>query len=160
MLRRLAVFAASVLALTAALSIGVPAQDQVVTIRAGALLDGKGGAAANATIVVRGHAIERVGKATTAATYDLTGLTVLPGMIDTHVHIAWHFGPDGRYAPRDASPTQAMGYALENAWLTLASGFTTVQSLGNQIDGEVRNTINRGVLPGPRILTSLNAITS
>jgi imidazolonepropionase-like amidohydrolase len=94
------------------------------------------------------------------ATYDLSKLTVLPGMIDTHVHIAWHFGPDGRYQPRDTSQTVAMGYVMENAYVTLMGGFTTVQSVGSPIDGDARDAINRGVFPGARILTSLRAINS
>jgi imidazolonepropionase-like amidohydrolase len=79
-------------------------------------------------------------------------------MIDTHVHIAWHFGPDGRYQPRDSSQAAAMGYAVENAYATLMGGFTTVQSVGSVIDGDLRTAINRGVIPGPRVLTSLRAI--
>jgi imidazolonepropionase-like amidohydrolase len=78
-------------------------------------------------------------------------------MIDTHVHIAWHFGPDGRYQPRDDSPVNSLGYTLENAYVTLMAGFITVQSLGSQIDGDARNAITRGVLPGPRILTALHS---
>ncbi len=79
-------------------------------------------------------------------------------MIDTHVHIGWHFGPDGRYQPRDSSQATAMGYAMENAYVTLMGGFTTVQSVGSPIDGDLRAAIHRGVLPGPRVLTSLRAI--
>jgi imidazolonepropionase-like amidohydrolase len=85
---------------------------------------------------------------------------VLPGLIDTHVHIAWHFGPDGRYQPRDDSQVTALGYTLENAYLTLMAGFTTVQSVGSPIDGPARDAINRGVLPGPRILTALRPLSS
>jgi len=81
-------------------------------------------------------------------------------MIDTHVHIAWHFGPEGRYQPRDTSQTAAMGYAVENAYVTLMGGFTTVQSVGSPIDGDLRAAINRGELPGPRVLTSLRAINN
>ena len=93
-----------------------PAQDQTITIHAGTLLDGKGGAQRNITVVVQGSKIQKIGTASAAAQYDLRKLTVLPGMIDTHVHIAWHFGPDGRFASqRGESPTQAMGYAIENA---------------------------------------------
>jgi imidazolonepropionase-like amidohydrolase len=138
----------------------VSAQDAAVTIRVGTLLDGRGGSARNVTLVVRGRKIERLDPATTRATYDLGDLTVLPGMIDTHVHIAWHFGIDGRYASRDQSQVQAMGFAMENAWVTLMAGFTTVQSVGNLVDGDLRDAINRGILPGPRIITSLSAITN
>ncbi|HEY3383180.1 MAG TPA: amidohydrolase family protein [Vicinamibacterales bacterium] len=135
-------------------------QDQPITIRAGVLLDGKGFAARNVTIVVQGASIQRVGPSTPGATYDLSRLTVLPGLIDTHVHLTWHFGPDGRFAPRDASPTQQMGYAMENAFVTLMAGFTTVQSVGDPVDKDVRDAVARGILPGPRVLTCLRAITN
>jgi imidazolonepropionase-like amidohydrolase len=93
------------------------------------------------------------------ATYDLERLTLLPGMIDTHVHLAWHFGLDGRFAQRDDSPAKLALFAAENAWVTLLAGFTTVQSVGNPIDKDLRDAVARGAIPGPRILTSLSAIT-
>lgn len=133
------------------------AQESIV-LKVGTLLDGKGGIQHNISVIVRGSKIEKIGSATGKA-IDLQSLTVLPGMIDTHVHIGWHFGPDGRYQPRDASPASAMGYAMENAYVTLMGGFTTVQSVGSPIDGDLRTAINRGILPGARILTSLGAIT-
>lgn len=141
---------------------GALAQAQPIVIKAGTLLDGKGGVQHNTAIVVTGTKIEKIEKseAGKATTYDLSKLTVLPGMIDTHVHIGWHFGPDGRYQPRDENQVTAMGYAMENAYVTLMGGFTTVQSVGSPIDGDLRNAINRGVLPGPRVLTSLRAINN
>jgi imidazolonepropionase-like amidohydrolase len=135
-------------------------QQQPVVIRAGTLLDGKGGVQRNVDIVVQSGKIQKISAANRKASYDLREATVLPGMIDTHVHIAWHFGPDGRYQPRDTSQTAAMGYAVENAYVTLMGGFTTVQSVGSPIDGDLRTAINRGVLPGPRVLTSLRAINN
>src|SRR5258708_29107998 len=132
---------------------------QDITLHAGALLDGKGGLQRNATITIRGSKIEKVASGSAANAYDLSQLTVLPGMIDTHVHIAWHFGPDGRYQPRDDSPQASLGYAMENAYVTLMGGITTVQSVGSPIDKDLRDAINRGVLPGPRVLTSLRAVT-
>jgi imidazolonepropionase-like amidohydrolase len=107
------------------------AQDQPVVIRAGSLFDGKGGVQHNAEIIVQGGKIQKIAPASGKPSYDLRSAAVLPGMIDTHVHIAWHFGPDGRYQPRDASQTAAMGYAIENAYVTLMGGFTTVQSVGS-----------------------------
>ena len=136
------------------------AQNQPIVIKAGTLLDGKGGVQRNATIVVVGAKIDKLDPSAKGQTYDLSKLTVLPGMIDTHVHIGWHFGPDGRYQPRDESQASAMGYAMENAYVTLMGGFTTVQSVGSPIDGDLRTAINRGVLPGPRVLTSLRAINN
>jgi imidazolonepropionase-like amidohydrolase len=136
------------------------AQDTPVTIKAGTLLDGKGGVLHNVTITVRGAAIQTVAPSPGGATYDFSRLTVLPGLIDTHVHLAWHFGPDGRYAPREPSPSRLMGYAMENAYATLLAGFTTVQSVGDSVDKDVREAVGRGVLPGPRVLTCIRAITS
>src|SRR5580692_4211057 len=124
------------------------AQDQPIVLRTGTLLDGKGGVRHNAAIVVQNGKIQKI-EAADETGYDLRNLTVLPGLIDTHVHIAWHFGPDGRYQPRDDSQVTALGYTLENAYVTLMSGFTTVQSVGSPIDGPARDAINRGVLPGP-----------
>ncbi len=145
----------------------VAAQETQVTIRAGTVLNGKGGVLRDATIVVQGSKIQsvvrrsspQVGKSKSVGAYDLSKLTVLPGLIDTHVHLAWHFGPDGRYQPRDDSPAQALGYAVENAYVTLMAGFTTVQNLGSPIDRDLREALARGVIPGPRILSSLGAIT-
>jgi imidazolonepropionase-like amidohydrolase len=142
------------------LAVAAFAQEQPVVLRVGTLLDGKGGVAHNTEIVIQQGKIQKVGPASGPAAYDLRNATLLPGMIDTHVHISWHFGPDGRYQPRDASPPNAMGYALENAYVTLMGGFTTVQSVGSPIDAEVRAAINRGVIPGPRLLTSLRPVNN
>ncbi len=133
-----------------------------ITIRAGTVLDGKGGVLRNATVAVNGSRIERVGQSSSAAaTLSFPNLTLLPGMIDTHVHIAWHFGANGKLDQRrDEPPAEAMGYTLENAYETLMGGFTTVQSVGSAIDAPARDTIARGVLPGARILTSIGAITN
>ena len=134
------------------------AQTPPIVLRAGTILDGKGGILHNRTIVVQGSTIKTIEGSGPTPDYDLRNMTLLPGMIDTHVHIAWHFGPDGRYQPRDDSPQTSLGYAMENAYVTLMSGFTTVQSVGSLIDKDLRDAINRGVLPGPRVLTSLRAI--
>ena len=129
-----------------------------IVLQAGTLLDGRGGIQHNVNIVILGSTIGAIGLPHPGSAVDLKHYTVLPGLIDTHVHIGWHFGPDGRYQPTDTSAATALGYALENAYETLAGGFTTVQSVGAPGDSEVRSAINRGVLPGPRILTSLGSI--
>ncbi len=129
-----------------------------ITIRAARLIDGRGQMATNQMVTIRESKIERVTPATGTATFDLGSLTLMPGFIDTHVHIGWHFGPDGRYVAGKEPPEQAALYGAENAYVTLLAGFTTVQSVGAASDKPLRDAINRGVLPGPRILTSLGSI--
>ena len=141
------------------------AQEDTITIRAGRLIDGLGNVRENVTLRVTGSEIAAVdaasaaGEASGAVTYDLSGLTLMPGLIDTHVHLTAHFNADGRADPDpDETPAQTILYAAENAWATLMAGFTTVQSLGSPADRDLRDAIARGVLPGPRVLTSLGAV--
>ena len=135
------------------------AQTPTIRIHADTVLDGTGKTLRNATIVVQGSKITSIetGNATNA-TYDLGRLTVLPGMIDVHAHVGWHFDKDGRYAARPGTPAQEILYSAENAYTTLLAGFTTIQSPGQANDVELREAIARGVLPGPRILTSIRQI--
>src|SRR2546425_12373424 len=90
-----------------ATSVALSAQNPTIRIRAAKVVDGTGKTLANATIVVQGSkivGIETSGSGT--ADYNLGRLTVVPGMIDVHTHVGWHFGPDGRYQPRGATPAQ------------------------------------------------------
>jgi imidazolonepropionase-like amidohydrolase len=136
-----------------------PASPQAVTIRAARIFDGKGGQLANAAVEVRGRTIAAVGPRDGAATYDLGDVTLMPGMIDVHVHIGYHFGKDGRAQNKGETPAEMALFAAENAWQTLINGFTTVQSAGALSDKELRDAIARGVLPGPRILSSLGSMS-
>jgi imidazolonepropionase-like amidohydrolase len=93
-------------------------------------------------------------------TYDLARYTVLPGLIDAHVHIAGYFnrlGQINRSGDGETGRQQAAGVAA-NALATLRAGFTTVASMGAWGDRALRESIRRGKLPGPRILTSLDPI--
>lgn len=141
-----------------------PSSDTAVTLEVGSLIDGRGGVQGPSTVVVDQGAITEIrpGRPSGAyPVYDLSRYTVLPGLIDTHVHIAWHFDRDGRYATRasEETPEEKMLFVMENAYRALLSGITTVQSMGNPEDGALRDAVKRGVLPGPRVLTSLRAIT-
>ena len=147
------------IAAAVSLSAAVLAQNQPIRIHAATLVDGAGKVLHNATIVVQGTKITAV--ETTAggpATYEFGRLTVMPGMIDVHAHLGWHFGPDGRYQPRGDSPAQDILYSAENAYVTLMAGFTTIQSPGQANDVELREAIARGRLPGPRVLTSIRVL--
>jgi len=137
----------------------VVAQGSPIRVHAATVLDGTGRTLRNATVVVQGSKITAVETGTPAgATYNLGQVTILPGMIDVHAHIGWHFDRAGRYAATPGSPAQEILYAAENAWVTLAAGFTTIQSPGAPNDVELREAIARGVLPGPRILTSIRQL--
>jgi imidazolonepropionase-like amidohydrolase len=133
------------------------AQSQTVTLRAARVIDGKGNIVQNGVVEVQGDKIVKIDQRAGPVTRDLGNRTILPGLIDVHVHIGYHFGKDGRAQNRGETPTEAAFYAAENAWVTLINGFTTVQSVGAPADKELRDAIARGVLPGPRILSSLGS---
>jgi imidazolonepropionase-like amidohydrolase len=132
---------------------------QTIVIETSTILDGRGGVLKGQQIVVEGSRIRSVGVGNAAATYDLRGLTVMPGWIDTHIHLTWHFDSHHKLMNQSEPPQAAALYAAENAWVTLQGGFTTVESVGAAMDVDVRDRISEGLLPGPRILTSVRQIT-
>ncbi len=145
------------LLLLTALALGA----QPIVIQTSTILDGKGGTLRNQQIVIENGKITRVGPGNAKPTYDLRGMTVMPGWIDTHVHLNWHFD-DVKHQlvnGREDAKVSAL-FSAENAWLTLRGGFTTVQSVGAGIDVDVRDRINKGSLPGPRVLTSVRQINN
>jgi imidazolonepropionase-like amidohydrolase len=131
-----------------------PQVNKQIVIAAGTVLDGKGGVLHNTRIVIEGSKIVRIDPNAAPVNYDLRDLTVLPGWIDSHVHITWSFGPDGKNAGAGGTTPYATHAAAANAWATLMAGFTTVQSVGSPNDLPLRDAIARGALPGPRILSS------
>ena len=139
------------------------AQNQPTVLRLSTLLDGKGHILHNTSIVIENGKIVRLDPHAAGRVYDLRGLTVMPGWIDAHVHISWHFGPDGKNAGQGAgrgeSPEQAFLEIAGDAWDTLMGGFTTVQSVGAEADAPLRDAINHGEIPGPRILTAIRPLS-
>jgi imidazolonepropionase-like amidohydrolase len=139
---------------------------QPLIIRAARVIDGRGHVTEDAAVVVEGSKILRIvpnAKTLKNVTIDLGDKTILPGGIDTHVHIGWHFdAKDGRShddeTDRNETPQESVLYAAENAVRTLEGGITTVQSLGAPVDKPLRDAIARGTLPGPRILTAIEPI--
>ena len=149
-----------------AVAMGIPSlaagQSGTISIHAGTVLDGRGGVTHNTAIVVEGSRIVRLDPAANPVSYDLRGLTVMPGGIDTHVHLTSHFDPNGR-AHNDPGGTEPLQrtilYAEENAYRALMAGITTVQSIGATLDRDLRDAVARGTIPGPRVITSLDWIT-
>jgi imidazolonepropionase-like amidohydrolase len=143
------------------LSIGAAtcAQAKRIVIAASTVLDGKGHVLHNTRIVIEGSKIVAIDPKAGPVDYDLRGLTVLPGWIDAHVHITWSFGREGKNAGPGVTTQEAAYQAASNAWLTLMAGFTTVQSVGSPLDIPLRESIAKGMLPGPRILTAVEPLT-
>jgi imidazolonepropionase-like amidohydrolase len=149
---------AIIVVLLSAAALSAQPSGVATTIRARQVIDGRGAVSQHTTVSVVDGRIASVGALGGTPTIDLGPLTLLPGFIDTHVHIGWHFDEHGRYQAGPEPPEQAALYGAENAYVTLMAGFTTVQSVGAASDKPLRDAINRGVLPGPRILTSLGSI--
>src|SRR5438477_3784663 len=123
--------------------------NQLVAVRAGKLFDPKSGNLLNNQIVlIRGERIADVGGSVQipreARVIDLSSATVLPGMIDTHVHV--NTGGE--------TPAERAFIALANAQIDLAAGFTTVadmDSRGGFNTVDLRDAINKGIVLGPRM---------
>src|SRR6516164_980128 len=124
-------------------------EDHVVAIRAGRLFDAKSGTLLNNQVVlIKGDRISDVGVnlqiPAGAQVIDLSTATVLPGMIDTHVHL----NTGGN------TPAQRALTALANAQTDLEAGFTTVldmDSRGGFNTVDLRDSINSGLIQGPRM---------
>jgi imidazolonepropionase-like amidohydrolase len=152
----LSIFYAS--ALAQQVSTQTPARGKRIVIAASAALDGKGRVLHNIRIAIEGPKIVAIDPKAGPVDYDLRGLTVLPGWIDAHVHITWSFGKDGKNAGMGGTTQEAAYQAASNAWVTLMAGFTTVQSVGSPTDAPLRDAIDKGMLPGPRLLTALQPL--
>jgi len=139
-------------------------QAEAVAVTARRVIDGAGRQLDNAAVVVEGNRITSVGPLPASfrgRRIDLGDATILPGLIDVHSHVVWHFNATGRYhtSSDGETPVQSALAAAGNAYQTLLSGVTTLQSPGSPEDRDLRDAIARGAVPGPRILTSLGSIS-
>jgi imidazolonepropionase-like amidohydrolase len=149
--------------------------ETVTVIRAGSLIDGKTGEPRhNQAILIRGARIESVGDAaglkvpSGAKAIDLSGATVLPGLIDSHTHIFLQ-GEDPKEGGYDAQ-LLLQGLALRAARATVAArraldqGFTTIRDLETEGAGYgdvgIKQAIERGYVPGPRMFVVTRAIST
>jgi len=129
-----------------------------ITIRAARVFDGRGNTLENGVVEVQGPRITAIDQRSGPVTYDLGDRTILPGMMDVHVHLNWYFGPNGKYGERDVPTGYAIDAVLDNARKALMAGFTTVQSVGWAQDKPLREAIAAGVVVGPRLLSSLGQL--
>lgn len=144
------------------------AAQNTYVLKAARLFDGKGDAVVQpGIVVVSGDKIQSVGGQIPAGAtvVDLGDATLLPGFIDAHTHLTMPFDPDyngARLAAESMTIPEMAIRSTTNARVTLMAGFTTVRDVGssNFLDVGLRNSINRGVVPGPRMLVSVHAIGS
>ena len=141
------------------------AQQVPIVLHAARLLDGTGGARSDVDVVVQHGRITSVGPHRAAPAgarvVELGSRTLLPGLIDVHVHPTWYFNRQGRlHTPRDGdTPGESMLAAAANMYAMLRAGFTTIQSVGSEEDADLRAWIATQGLPGPRLITSLEPLT-
>ncbi len=156
----------------AIIAIGVQAQQKTESksyvLKAARMFDGKSNSVTSpGLVVVTDGKIVGVGMGAAipagAVTIDLGDATLLPGFIDAHTHLTMMYREDYSRAALEGLQKPIPQMALEtsmNARITLMAGFTTVRDVGSSdyLDAGLRNAINNGTVPGPRMLVAVHAI--
>lgn len=147
---------------------GQKAPSKSYVLKAARLFDGKSDSLMKpGLVVVTDGKIAGVGAGAAippgAEVIDLGDATLLPGFIDAHTHLTMMYSEDYKQAALDQLQKTVAERALDasvNARITLFSGITTARDVGSAdyLDVGLRNAINRGVVPGPRMLVSVHAI--
>ena len=160
-------FSAVLLLVSAGVTAGQSPSSTITAIKAGRLIDPETGTAiANQVILVEGEKIKAVGSnvaiPTGATVIDLSKLTVLPGLVDAHTHMALTYKeqPENNYYyltyVMESTPLRAI-QAASNGIQLLSSGFTVIRDVGNNAlyaDVALRQAIEQGWLPGPTVIPS------
>ncbi|MGA2135505.1 MAG: amidohydrolase family protein [Bryobacteraceae bacterium] len=145
---------------------GAACAQKPILIRAARLLDIESGKMiAPAEVLVKGERIAEVGATVShpadAELVDLGDRTLLPGLIDAHVHLFLHPGAEDLQTVEESVPQRTI-LALLAARDDLMAGFTAERDMGTEgagsADTAVRNAINHGLVPGPRLRISGNAV--
>jgi imidazolonepropionase-like amidohydrolase len=135
-----------------------------VAYRAARLFDGRAEPIANGVVVVDGEQIAYAGPAAsapaTADTVDLGDATLLPGLIDAHVHLVWSAGALPHELVREESPYLTVLRCADNVARHLRAGVTTIRDVGSTggMAVEVGRAIEKGVLRGPRVVAAGRAM--
>ena len=160
---------ALVFSLFAVAAFAADAPPKVVALRAARLIDGRGGSVVSpAVIVVRGNRIESIGGAVPADAHviDLGDMTLLPGLIDAHVHTLLQGDITSEDYDvqlfKESLPYRALR-ATKALKIALGHGFTTVRDVETEgamyTDVDLKRAINNGVIDGPRMVVSTRAMS-
>src|SRR5271166_6921440 len=156
----------SVLVLSVFVSVFVSAQPQSIVLHAARLLDVENGTVVSpGEVLVVGERISEVGSKVAhpvkAEIIDLGDVTLMPGLIDAHIHLFLHPGAEDLQTVEESVPQRTIMATLA-ARADLMAGFTAERDMGTEgagsADTAVRNSINDGLIPGPRLRISGNAI--
>jgi imidazolonepropionase-like amidohydrolase len=143
-------------------------EPRVLLVKAARLFDGRGGPLLSPAMVrIEGNRIAAVGSRLDvpagAQVLDLGSATLLPGLIDLHTHLTDRFGVHWEEALTTTTPPEAALWGAKNALETLRAGFTTCRDMGPTwpyVDVALRNAIEAGAVPGPRLVVAGNYVSS